>query len=114
MKKHVVAGATRSEQAPSFHLIPSAGLIRIAQRFALGAQLHGADSWKAAITNEHDALLWAQEAYNHMHLHMLKMASGDHPDDDHLGAIGWAVTVLAHIEAKYRKLWTSLDGSKKP
>lgn len=114
-KLHKVSGGgTRSEKAPPFHIVPGDGHRRTAQRFGLGAQIHGENNWKNSIKNEKDAAAWAKEAYNHMQEHMLKMASGDFPDDDHIGAIGWGVEVLAHIEARFKKLWTSLDGAVKP
>lgn len=106
----VSGGGTRSEKMPQYHLVPREGFSRTAKRFGLGAEVHGEWNWLKSIQNEHDARLWAEEAYNHMLEHMTKMASGLFPDDDHLGAIGWAQAVLCHIEEKYKKLWTSLDG----
>lgn len=102
-------GGTRSEKAPAYHLVPGEGLRRTALRFALGAEKHGPEQWKKSVQNEHDAKLWAQECFNHMQEHALKMVSGDFPDDDHLGAIGWAQSVLCYIEATYSKLWTDLS-----
>lgn len=107
----VQGGGTRSEKAPPFHLVPREGFRRTAQRFGLGAEHHGPWNWMQSIQTEEDAYAWCVEAYNHMMEHALKMVSGDCPDDDHLGAIGWAQSVLAHCEAKYKKLWTSLNGN---
>lgn len=107
-------GGTRSEKQPPYHLVPPEGAERTALRFGLGAEKHGAFNWMQSIQSEADALSWAREAYNHMISHAQKMAAGTHPDDDHLGAIGWAQSVLCHIEAKYKKLWTSLDGQIQP
>ena len=107
-------GGTRSAGAAPLHLVPREGFIRTAQRFGLGAEKHGAENWRRSIRNEEDALAWARMAYDHMMEHALRMATGDFPDDDHLGAIGWAQSVLCHIEEKYKKLWTSLARTAKP
>lgn len=107
-------GGTRSKGSYPYHLIPPEGFRRTAERFAFGARRHGTDSWKKSIQCEADALVWARMCYDHMIEHALKMVTGAFPDDDHLGAIGWAQTVLCHIEAKYGMLWTSLGGVKKP
>ena len=45
--------------------------------------------------------------------HALKMGSPDNLEwkdieDDHLGAIGWAVCVIAYCEEKFNKKWTDL------
>lgn len=103
-------GATRSEKAPAYDMIPPEGLRRIARRFALGAEKHGAHNWKRSLETEADAAAFCREAYNHMLEHALKLASGECPEDDHLGAIGWAVVALAHVERKFMKRWTELQG----
>lgn len=105
-------GATRSEKASAFHLIPRAGLRRTAKRYALGAEIHGEFNWMLSLDTEANALVWAREAFNHGMEHMLKMANGIEPDDDHLGAIGWAQTQLAYIEEKFNCRWTDLTKSK--
>jgi hypothetical protein len=102
-------GATRSEKAPPFHLVPGDGLRRTALRFGLGAEKHGINNWKLCLETEENARAFADEAYNHMIVHTVKMNSGNFPDDDHLGAIGWCVFVLSYIEAKYCKPWTDLQ-----
>lgn len=106
-------GGTRSEGAAPFYLVPRDGLRRIALRYGLGAEKHGADNWKNSCSTEENALVWCRMCYDHMMEHMLKMQTGDFPDDDHLGAIGWAQTQLAYVEEKFGKLWTSLNGVKK-
>lgn len=110
--KHIVAGgSTRSEQAPAYHLIPAAGPRRVAIRFKMGAVNHGEDNWKKSIhAGEKEAREFCQEAYNHMIEHALKMANRhrDSDTDDDLGAIGWAVCVLAYAEDVWRKPWTEI------
>ena len=107
--KYAVAhGATRSERAPAYHLVPGYGLRRVAERFKLGADKHGEGNWRLALVDETSAHAFASEAYNHMIEHARKMAQGLESDDDHLGAIGWAVEVLATIEHQFGKRWTEL------
>ena len=102
-------GATRSEEAPRYDLVPREGIRRIALRYALGAKKHGEGNWKLSVQNEENAREFCIAAYNHMLEHAQKMANGEDPEDDHLGAIGWAVTVLAHCEEKFGKRWTQLN-----
>lgn len=109
-RKHIVSGGgTRSEEAPAYNLVPGQGHKRIAKRFSLGAKIHGVDGWKKSCQTEKDAAAWAKETFNHMQEHMLKMSTGRFPDDDHLGAIGWGVEVLAYLEDKFNKPWTELS-----
>lgn len=112
-EKHVLpGGATRSEKAPPYHLIPREGQQRTARRFGLGAKKHGDWNWLKSLTCEADAAVFAYEAYNHGMQHMLKMAIDDDPEDDHLGAIGFMQAVLSNVEAVYGKPWTKLDRTK--
>jgi hypothetical protein len=108
-QKHVLAsGATRSERAPSFHLVPVDGLVRTAHRFQLGAEKHGEGNWALCLKDEESAYAFANEAFNHAVVHLFKMRSGNDPEDDHLGSLGWTQAVLCHIEARFGKPWTSL------
>jgi hypothetical protein len=107
-KYQLPGGTTRSERSPLHHLVPPSGPRRIAQRFTLGADTHGVDNWKKSLGSEGDAAAFCQSAYDHMMEHMLKMVALQDPEDDHLGAIGWAVCTLAHVESLYGKKWTEL------
>lgn len=114
-KLHTVSGGgTRSEKAPAFHLVPGFGYRRVAQRFGLGAEVHGPENWKESCQTESDARSWCNEAFNHMQEHVRKMLNCIEPDDDHIGAIGWCVEVLAYVEWLYGVAWTDLqDGGKR-
>ena len=101
-------GATRSEKAPDHSMVPGALSRRVALRFELGATTHGRDNWKKSLTNEYDARDFCQEAMNHLHEHLLKYQDGTDPSDDHLGAIGWGIAVIAYTEEKFGKPWTQL------
>jgi hypothetical protein len=94
-------GTTRSEKSPTFHLVPPEGARRIAKRFELGAAVHGTDNWKLALTSSDGRSAFVRSALDHMHEHLLKLESGEAPEDDHLAAIGWAVYALAFVEARY-------------
>lgn len=101
-------GATRSEKKPGYHMVPTEGLRRTALRFDLGAEKHGADNWKRSTIIEHEAYSFCVEAYNHMLDHIMMMRDGMNPEDDHLGAIGWAQSVLCYVEHQFGKRWTDL------
>jgi dATP/dGTP diphosphohydrolase len=108
----LTGGATRSEKAPAYFLIPGEGLRRTALRFGLGAEKHGPWNWTRSVQTEENASAFAQEAYNHMMEHIRKMVAGIELDDDHLGAIGWAQSVLCYIEDRFKKPWTQLRDPK--
>lgn len=108
-KHELPGGATRSEQKPGYHLIPMEGLVRTAKRFDLGAEKHGPFNWMRSTHKEGDAYAFCASAYNHMMDHALRMRQGVDNDDDHLGAIGWAVMALSYVEAKWEKKWITLD-----
>jgi hypothetical protein len=101
-------GATRSERAPAYHLVPGEGNRRTALRFGLGAEKHGPWNWIRSLDTPAHARAFANEAYNHMIEHANKMKDRADPEDDHLGAIGWAQAALAFIEAKFNCKWTDL------
>lgn len=106
-------GTRRSELALPFHRIPSAGLRRIARRFALGAVKYSEPSpkshnWRASLDTEEHAREFLHDAYNHAFEHMLRAADGSLDGDDDLSAVGWFVTVAAYAEEKFGKRWTEL------
>jgi hypothetical protein len=108
--KHTLeGGSTRSEKAPAYDLVPPYGGRRVARRFGMGAEKHGPGNWMKSINaGPIEAYKFCVEAYNHMMEHARRMANREEPDDDHLGAIGWAVEVLAYAEDRYRCRWTDI------
>lgn len=90
-KQTFAGGATRSHLAPAFHLIPFAGLRRIAQRWRLGEIQHGRDNWKKADR------AFVEDIPNHMVEHLWKWMQGDR-SEDHLAAVGWGAVALMHFE----------------
>ena len=108
-KQHRLAsGVTRSKKAPPYHLVPPAGPRRTALRFGLGAEIHGDWNWLNGMKTEKDARAFCEEAFNHMQEHMHKMVAGHEPEDDHLGAIGWAQAALAYAEELFEKPWREI------
>lgn len=108
----ITEGATRSEKAPEHHLNPMFLTERISRRFGLGAKTHGAWNWTNAFRTEESARQWCDEAYNHLCEHQRKMMNGIDPQDDHVGAMGWALEMFAYAEALYGKKWTELAKAK--
>jgi hypothetical protein len=43
-----------------------------------------------------------------MQEHLQKMINGEDPEDDHLGAVGWAVLVLIQVEKQLGCRWREL------
>lgn len=74
----------------------------------MGLEKYGQDNWKRSLETREGAYAFAAEAYNHMLEHATKMAAGLEPEDDHLGAIGWAVQYLAEVEERFECRWTEL------
>lgn len=105
-------GATRSEEAPAYHMRPPDGSRRAALRWALGAKKHGAHNWRRSLDTREHAAGFCIEAYNHMQEHMLKLNSRADLEDDHLGAIAWGVDAIAECERLYgRNFWTEVPSA---
>lgn len=94
-------GTTRSEKAPDYTLIPVAGLDCIVKRFELGKEAHGDWQWLKSLDSRENAREFCREALNHLQSHHHKLLLEGTREDDHLGAIGWAVCALAYARAQY-------------
>jgi hypothetical protein len=94
-------GATRSERAPDYMLIPAQGLRCIVDRFELGSGVHGAWQWQKSMDTKEHAKEFCLEAINHAYTHLAKMQQEGTVNDDHLGAVGWAVCVIAYARSLY-------------
>ncbi len=101
-------GALRNSIKPGYHMIPFQGVRRIAERFSFGATRFGEENWTKSVYNRDDARTFAKEVFNHMTDHVFEMSNSEDPDTDHIGAIGWAVTVLAFVEDVHGCKWTEL------
>lgn len=100
-------GAKRSEKAAPYHLIPPKAIERIARRFGLGAERYGEWNWLRSLDTREHAVAFCIEAYNHMMAHAHGMGK---QDDDDLGAVGWALCVIAEAEGRYgRGFWRKVD-----
>jgi hypothetical protein len=89
------AGATRSEKALRYSLIPPEALKRIAARFTLGETQYGANNWKKGMPID--------VTIDHLEEHLRKFKLGSDHSDDHLGAMGWAICALMWY-AEYQPL----------
>jgi hypothetical protein len=102
VEKYVLpGGTTRSEQAPNYLLVPRAGLDCIVKRFELGEEAHGSWQWMKSLDTMEHARQFCGEAINHMNKHLQDMMAEGTEEDDHLGAIGWAVCALAYARSRY-------------
>ena len=105
-KFYLPGGATRSERAPRYDLVPHELSRRVAARYAMGAMKHGEQNWKNSLTTEADARTFCLEALNHMQEHLFKLTHQLDLGDDHLGAIGWGVSAIVYAEALFDKsMW---------
>ena len=100
-KYKLPGGATRSERAPDYSLIPVAGMECIVRRFELGRDTHGSWQWMKSLDTLENAQNFSLEAINHLYVHLASMLTDGTEKDDHLGAVGWAVCVLAYARAVY-------------
>jgi hypothetical protein len=104
-EKIMAGGKLATSKIPPLHLIPTRGLEKLAERFALGVERKGDKAWNA-LTDNQDALADVQFAIDrcgHVIHHALKLrdklASGDFAGleaDDDASAITWGGMLLAH------------------
>ncbi len=84
-------GATRSKKVDGlrYDLISPIGLKRLAKRYHVGAEKHGARNWEKGVPKE--------IVINHMFGHLVKYQEGNAFEDD-LAAIAWNAFALMHYE----------------
>lgn len=99
-KIHYPGGASRSNDAEDcrFDLMPPRAHVRHAQRWARGAQTHGANNWRKGMP--------VAVIVNHMEKHLQLWKNGDRTDD-HMAAIAWATYALMECEEHG---WTEITG----
>jgi dATP/dGTP diphosphohydrolase, N-terminal len=85
-------GATRSEEKPRYDLIPDVAIRRLAERFALGARVHGENNWKGG------GQKFVQQCKNHLAAHLWDYFQNGNHSDDNLGAILWNAAALCWFE----------------
>lgn len=99
----MAGGLASSSPCPPFHLIPTIGLIGLAERFQKGVERKGDKAWNAVSKNQ--ACLkdkeFAIERLSHVINHAMKLRdklqAGDvngMAEDDDAGAIAWAGVFL--------------------
>lgn len=109
------SGASSSEKAPPFHLIPLEVLIAEARRYGLGEVKHGRGNFEKACGSykqpaEHDGQdkEWMIDRINHGILHALRWLAkmeGLIPwsDDDDAGAVQWLGGVMRVYENEWKR-----------
>lgn len=100
-------GATRSPGTPRFGLVPPEGARLTAERFTMGATVHGDHNWKLDMPIE--------VIIDHLESHINDLKAGNLKEESvagHLGAIGWAQAVLAwyadHKPTALNDYWQSV------
>jgi hypothetical protein len=106
---YVVGGAKSSDKAPMFHKIPAHVLLRLAERYSLGAKhedqqgrdwavLGGEQNWQKGNAE------YVTERYNHFMFHLNKWKgqydSGVVDQDDNLSAALWGIALLMDAEKR--------------
>jgi hypothetical protein len=76
-------------KASGFHLLPRAGIERLAQRYADGAAKYSPRNWERGIPKE--------ECINAAFRHLLQLAEGDQ-SEDHAAAVAWWMMAVMHFE----------------
>ncbi len=108
----MAGGIAASSKIPPFHLIPTASLEGLAERFALGVQRKGDKAWNATSLNQaclEDAE-FVLERIGHVIHHAMKLrdkiAAKDVSailEDDDAGAIAWGGAFLLCAVDRMRK-----------
>jgi hypothetical protein len=97
-------GATSSHRALRFDLIPRAGLEILAERYTVGAEIHGDRNYQKSLNNKEYIL----NRLNHIQEHYQKLIQPRKKDKEfdsshknilkaHLGAIMWGCCFLAEV-----------------
>lgn len=100
------SGATSSERAPMFTLLPLRALIEVTRRFEAGVPKHGRQNWRKGI---HDPD-WIEDRWNHAITHLLTawgkregfIPPGKDSILDDLAAVGWGALALLEAELAAR------------
>lgn len=87
------SGASRSESALMYHLVPSHGFRRLARRFTDGAVKHGKNNWRAGLTEPE----FIEQAIDHLQEHFQRFLEGNAGDDD-LAAMAWGCFALMEVQ----------------
>ena len=104
------SGATRSNKAPRYDLIPLEGLRRLAERYGLGARNHGENNWKKGL---HDPQ-FIEQCFNHMIEHAYLYKLSGNATDDNLAAVAWGAFALMEIEYQHKLDCDDLDDMNLP
>lgn len=86
-------GAKSTKKALLFHLIAPTTVRRLAERLTVGAAKYGVVQWRIGLND----VEYVADRYNHLWAHLLLLQEGD-TEDDHLGAMLWAINALMEAE----------------
>jgi hypothetical protein len=98
----MAGGKAASTKGPSFHLIPTVALVKLAERFELGEERKGDKAWNATSKNQ-ECLMdkeWAIERCSHIIHHAMKLRDqlagleADESPTDNASAIAWGGVFL--------------------
>lgn len=98
-------GATSSEEKPRYDLIPLPAIKRLAERFALGAVVHGDENYKKG-----GVVFW-RDRKNHLVEHFYKWLDGDR-SEDHLGAVMCNAAMLIWFDDQVQKWGQKFESLK--
>lgn len=87
------SGASSSELAPRFDLLPPGVLTLELERWALGAAIHGPNNWRLGAADPE----WRRDRANHLLAHALAYVAGDR-SEDHLSAIRVNAAMLQYAD----------------
>ena len=116
----MAGGLASSSPCPPFHLIPTIGLQKLAERFQSGVDRKGDKAWNAVSANQ--AVLedkaFAIERISHVIDHAMKLRDKLQTDDlcglaedDDAGAIAWAGTFLCCVVDGFLRKYRSEQSS---
>jgi hypothetical protein len=88
-------GATRSELAERYDLIPKAAMDALARRLALGAKGHGENNWRGGGPGFRKATI------AHLMKHLVNYMENGNADDANTDAIICNAAFLCHFECEY-------------
>lgn len=98
----MAGGKAASTKGPSFHLIPTVALVKLAERFELGEERKGDKAWNATSKNQECLLdkAWLIERCSHIIYHAMKLRDqlagleADESPTDNASAIAWGGVFL--------------------
>lgn len=103
-KHRFASGATSSQQVTRYDLCFFPFFTRVAGVFEYGATKHGDVNYQKCISVDNDGIRtldvrFVRDRFNHGFKHLLNLKTGQEPERDNIGAVGWALSMLAWVES---------------